>query len=85
MWSKNAFSKIKPGSEKCSEIHIEEGKYEDENEDKDNDTTDNMNLNYMDNIDNLYKKAKLFYYFFYERKYNKRKWIYSYIIFIWWK
>ena len=61
---KNAFSKIKPGSEKCSEIHIEEGKYEDENEDKDNDTTDNMNLNYMDNIDNLYKKAKLFYHFF---------------------
>ena len=61
---KNAFSKIKPGSEKCSEIHIEEGKYEDEDEDKDNDTTDNMNLNYMDNIDNLYKKAKLFYHFF---------------------
>ena len=59
---KNTFSKIKPGSEKCSEIHIEKEKYEDE--DKDNDTTDNMNLNYMDNIDNLYKKAKLFYHFF---------------------
>ena len=59
---KNTFYKIKPGSEKCSEIHIEKDKYEDE--DKDNDTTDNMNLNYMDNIDNLYKKAKLFYHFF---------------------
>ena len=55
---KNSFPTIKSGNEKCSEIQITNPI----------ENNENASINYMDQMDNLYKKAKLFYNFFLKEK-----------------
>ena len=57
---KNSFSTIKEGKEKCSEIQII-------NNDNDNNNS-NLTFDYMDRIQILYKKSKIFHNFFINEK-----------------
>ena len=52
---KNSFSTIDEGKEKCSEIKVKK---------IGNDINSNLTFDYMDRIENLYKKSKIFYNFF---------------------
>ena len=56
---KNSFSTIEEGKEKCSEIQVKN---------IDNDINNNLTFDYMDRIQILYKKSKIFYNFFINEK-----------------
>ena len=57
---KNSFINIDGGNENCSKIQI--------NKSNDNENIDNGNITYIDQIENLLKKSKLFYNFFVDEK-----------------
>ena len=71
---KNAFGSITYGNQKCSKIQIEESKEnEGKEEDEEDEENSNVTLTYMDQLENLMKKAKLFYDFFLKEKIIKEK------------